>query len=187
MFWRILEVIGFVCLGSKFAAVRTALPLPRGIGAYMALARTKNVGEAPLPRLTALASRRGITEQRDSRRPRQEPEHHPRHAIAAGKQTSQTTNPAELIAPSRMFAGLVLHQIRPHAVKQIGIGSSHTPNVGVASMPERDVGSSCPLRSADSMAATASSPDPFSAPLETLFSELAGRRLGRLTAKEQAG
>jgi hypothetical protein len=180
-------VIGFVCLGSKFAAVRTALPLPRGIGAYMALARTKNVGEAPLPRLTALASRRGITEQRDSRRPRQEPERHPRHAIAAGKQTSQTTNLAELIAPSRMFAGLVLHQIRPHAVKQVGIGSSHTPNVGVASMPERDVGSSCPLRSADSMAATASLPDPFSAPVETLFSELAGRRLGTLTAKEQAG
>jgi hypothetical protein len=119
MFWSILEVIGLVCLGSKFAAVRTVLPLPRRIGAYTALARTKNVGETPRPRLTALASRQGVTEQRESRRPRQEPEHHPRHAIAAGKQTSQTANPAELIPPSRVFAGLVLPQIRPHAVKQI--------------------------------------------------------------------
>src|SRR5260370_34868620 len=63
MFWSILEVIAFVCIGSEFATVRTLLPLLRRIGAYTALARAKNVGETSIARLAPPASRRGITEQ----------------------------------------------------------------------------------------------------------------------------
>src|SRR5712691_86271 len=63
MFWSILEVIAFVCIGSKFATVRTLLPLHRRIGAYTALARAKNVGEASIARFAPPTSRRGITEQ----------------------------------------------------------------------------------------------------------------------------
>src|SRR5438034_3268264 len=74
MFWSILEVIAFVCIGSEFATVRTLLPLPRRIGAYTALARAKNVGEASIARFAPPTSRRGITERRELSLPLQRPE-----------------------------------------------------------------------------------------------------------------
>src|SRR3984893_15703030 len=83
MFWSILEVIAFVCIGSEFATVRTLLPLHRRIGAYTALARAKNVGEASIARLAPPTSRRGITEQWELSLPRQRPkwffDGHPKH------------------------------------------------------------------------------------------------------------
>lgn len=200
------KAIAFVRIGSEFAAVRTLLLLHRRIGAYTALARAKNVEEASIARFAPPTSRRGITEQQEWSPPLQRPEWffdghpkrllgvaesarlggpascgveeplrcwNPRHApIPAGKQTGQTTNPAraEFIAANRLFARLVLHQVRPHdrsaAVAKRPIGSSHNRNPGLVSVP-------------------AASPDPLPAPIETLFSELARRRLRRLAVKER--
>ena len=85
MFWSILEVIAFVCIGSEFATVRTLLPLHRRIGAYTASARAKNVGEASIARFAPPTSRRGITEQWELSLPPQRPEcfcdGHPKHLL----------------------------------------------------------------------------------------------------------
>jgi hypothetical protein len=117
----------------------------------------------------------------------------PKHApIPAGKQTGQTTNPtrAEFVGANRLFAGLVLHQVRPHdrsaaAAKQRN-GVSHNRNPDLVSVPAPDAGSSFTLRSERPVTtAPAASPDPLPAAIETLFSELARRRLRRLTAKER--
>ena len=112
--------------------------------------------------------------------------------IPAGKQTGQTTDltRAEFVGANRLFARLVLHQVRPHdcsaaAAKQ-PIGSSHNRNSGLVSVPPPDAGSSFTLRSERLVTtAPASSLDPLSAPIETLFSELARRRLRRLAPKER--
>jgi hypothetical protein len=117
----------------------------------------------------------------------------PRHAhIPVGKQTGQTTDPtgAEFVAANRLFARLVLHQVRPHdrsaaAAKQRN-GFSHDRKPDLVSVPAPDAGSSFTLRSERPVtAAPATLLDPLSAPIETLFSELARRRLRRLTAKER--
>ena len=231
MFWSILEVIAFVCIGSEFATVRTLLPLHRRIGAYTALARAKNVGEASIARFAPPTSRRGISEQWELSLPLQRsecffddhPKHllgidsplqaestrrgepvscgveeplrcwNPRHAhIPEGKQTGETTDPtrAEFVGANRLFARMVLHQVRPHdrpaaAAKQ-PIGSSHNRNPGLVSVPAPDARSSFTLRSERPVTtAPAAAPDPLPAPIETLFSELARRRLRRLTAKER--
>jgi hypothetical protein len=222
-------VIAFVCIGSEFAAVRTLLPLLCRIGAYTALARAKNVGEASIARLAPPTSRRGITEQWELSLPLQRPkwflDGHPkglvdstlqaesarrgapvscgieeplrcwnlRHAhLPAGEQPSQTTDPTpeEFVGANRLFARLVLHQVRPHdgfaaAAKQ-RIGSSYNRNRGLVSVPAPDAGSSFTRRSKRSeTTAPAASPDPIPAPIETLFCELARRRLRRLAAKER--
>jgi len=223
-------VIAFVCIGSEFATVRTLLPLHRRIGAYTALARAKNVGEASIARFAPPTSRRGITEQWELSLPPQRPEcfsddhpkhllgvdstlqaesarrgepvsrgveeplrWNPRHAhIPVGKQTGQTTDPtgAEFVGANRLFARLVLHQVRPHdrstaAAKQRN-GFSHKRNPNLVSVPAPDAGSSFSLRSERPVtAAPATLLDPLRAPIETLFSELARRRLRRLTAKER--
>lgn len=223
-------MIAFVCIGSEFAAVRTLLPLHRRIGAYTALARTKNVEEASIAQFASPASRRGVTEQWEPSLPLQRPQWfwdghprpllgvdstlqaasarrdepvscgmeeplrdwNPRHAhIPAGKQTSQTTDAAraEFIGANCLFARLVLHHVRPHdrsadAAKQ-RIGSSHDLNHGLVSAPALHARSSFPLRSGRSVTTAAASPNPLSAPIETLFSELARRRLRRLAAEER--
>lgn len=224
-------MIAFVCIGSEFATVRTLLPLHCRIGAYTALARAKNVGEASTARFASPTSRRGITEQWELSLPLQRREcffdGHPKRLlganstlqaesarrgkpvscgieeslrcwnpgyahIPAGKQAGQTTDltRAEFVGANRLFARLVLHQVRPHdcsaaAAKQ-PIGSSHNRNSGLVSVPPPDARSSFTLRSERLVTtAPASSPDPLSAPIETLFSELARRRLRRLAAKER--
>jgi hypothetical protein len=231
MFWSILEVIAFVCIGSGFATVRTLLPLHRRIGAYTALARAKNVGEASIARFAPPTSGRGITEQWELSLPLQRPEcffddhpkrllgvdstlqaesarcdepvncgieeplgcWNPRHAhIPAGKQTGETTDPprAEFVGGNRLVARLVLHQVRPHdrpaaAAKQ-PIGPSHNRNPGLVSVPAPDSISSFTLRSEQPVTdAPAASPGSLPAPIETLFSELARRRLRKLAAKER--
>ena len=111
--------------------------------------------------------------------------------IPAGKQTGQTTDPtrAEFVGAHRLLAGLVLHQVRPQdhsaAAARQRIGPSHNRNPGLVSVPGPDAGSSLPLRSQRSVTtASATSPDQLPASLETLFSQLARRRL-RLAAKER--
>jgi hypothetical protein len=231
MFWSILEVIAFVCIGSEFATVRTLLPLHRRIGAYAALARAKNVGEASIARFAPPISRRGITEQWELSLPPQKPEcfcdDHPKHLlgvdstlqvesdchgepvscgvekpprcwnprntrIPVGKQTGQTTDPtrAEFVGTSRLFARLVLHQVRPHgrsaAASKQRNGFSHRRNPDLVSVPVADAGSSFTLRSERPVTtAPAAAPDPLPASIETLFGELARRRLLSLTAKER--
>lgn len=218
-------MIAFVCIGSEFATVRTLLPLHRRIGAYTALARAKNVGEASIARFAPPTSRRGITEQWELSLPPQRPEcfchdhpkhllgvdstlqaestrrgepvscgvEEPRHAdIPVGKQTGQTTDPtpAEFVGANRLFARMVLHQVRPHdrsaaAAKQRN-GFSHNRKPDLVSVPAPDAGLSFTLRSEQPVRTTpAASPDPLPAPIETLFSELARRRLRRLVAKER--
>ena len=85
MFWSILEVIAFVCIGSEFATVRALLPLHRRIGAYTALARAKNVGEASIARFATPTSRRRITEQGELSLPPERPgcfcDDHPKHLL----------------------------------------------------------------------------------------------------------
>jgi hypothetical protein len=224
-------VIAFVCIGSEFAAVRTLLPLHRRIGAYTALAKAKNVGEASIARFAPPTSRRGITEQWELlslllQRPECFFDGHPRHLLGVDstlqaesarlgepvscgveqplrwnprhahipveKQTGQTTDPtrAEFVGANRLFARLVLHQVRPHnrpaaAAKQRN-GFSHNRNLDLGSVPASDAGLSFTLRSERPVTtAPAAAPDPLPAPIETLFSELARRRLRRLTAKER--
>jgi hypothetical protein len=117
----------------------------------------------------------------------------PRHAhIPAGKQTGQRTDPtrAEFVGANRLFARLVLHQVRPHnrpaaAAKQRN-GFSHNRNPDLVSVPASDAGLSFTLRSERPVTtAPAAAPDLLPAPIEALFSELARRRLRRLTAKER--
>lgn len=117
----------------------------------------------------------------------------PRHAhIPVGKQTGQTTDPtgAEFVAANRLFARLVLHQVRPHdrsaaAAKQRN-GFSHDRNPDLVSVPAPDAGLSFTPRSERPVTtAPAAAPDPLPASIETLFSELARRRLRRLTAEER--
>ena len=224
-------MIAFVSIGSEFATVRTLLLLHRRIGAYTALARTKNVAEPAIARFAPPTSRRGITEQwelslspqrlevcfdghpnlgvdstlqaESARRGEpvscevEEPLRcwNPRHApIPVGKQTGQTTAPprAEFVAANRLFARLVLHQVRPHdrsaaAAKQRN-GFSHNRNPGLVSVPAPDAGLSFTLRSERPVTTTpVASLDPLPAPIKTLFSKLARRRLRRLTAKERPG
>jgi|SRR5687768_13408177 len=97
---------------------------------------------------------------------------------------------AEFVIANRLFDRLLLHQVRPGdhsaAAAQQRIGFSRNRSPGSVSVPAPDAGYSFTLRSARSMTtAPAASPDPLPAPIETLFSELARRRLGRLAAKER--
>lgn len=117
----------------------------------------------------------------------------PRHThIPVGKQRGQETDPtrAEFVGTNRLFARLLLHQVRPHdrsaaAAKQRN-GFSHNRNPDLVSVPAPDAGLSLTLRSERPVTtASAASPDPLPAAIETLFRELARRRLHRLTAKER--
>jgi hypothetical protein len=112
--------------------------------------------------------------------------------IPAGKHADQATDstPAELVGAKRLFARLVLHQVRPHdgsaATAKQPTASSHNRNPGLVSVPPPDAGSPFTLRSEQSVTTgAAASPGSLPAPLETLFSELARRRIRRLAAKEQ--
>jgi hypothetical protein len=97
---------------------------------------------------------------------------------------------ADFVVANRLFATLLLHQVRPGdrsaAVAKQPIGFSHNRNPGSASVPAPEAKSSFTLRSGRSMTATpAASPDPLPSSIETLFSELARRRLRRLAATER--
>ena len=96
---------------------------------------------------------------------------------------------AELVDAHRLFAKLVWHQVRPRnrfaADRRQRLGSSHDSKPGPVLVVAAGVGSLCPLESARPMAtAPAASPASFPAPIETLFTQLARRRL-RFAAKER--
>jgi hypothetical protein len=116
----------------------------------------------------------------------------PRPALLpAGKQTGQTTDPtrAEFVGAHRLLAGLVLHQVRrpqDRSAARQRIGPSHNRNPGLVSVPGPDTRSSFPLRSQRSVTSASEAwPDQLPASMETLFSQLARRRLLRLAAKER--
>jgi hypothetical protein len=110
----------------------------------------------------------------------------------AVRQTGRAADPprAAFVGANRLFAGLVLHQVRPGdrsvAAPEQRIGSFHNLNTGSVSVPAPDaitvftLGSKRPLTIAQ-----AASPGPSLVPLETLLAELAQRRLRSLAAKKR--
>lgn len=109
-------------------------------------------------------------------------------------QTSRTADSpcAAFVGANRLFARLVLHQVRPRdrsvAAPEQRIGSFRNLNPGSVSVPTADaitvftVGSKRPLTIAE--AASRGSP---LAPLETMLVELARRRLRSLAANKRTG
>jgi len=207
-----LEVTAFVCISSQFAAVRTLLPSHRRNGADAGSARANEVGEASIARFVPPASRRGIPEGWELSLPPQRPEwlfdDQPKrlpgfdsssqaapHALnnPAVTQTGQTIDPpgAAFVGASRLFAGLVLVQVRPGdrspAAPKPRTSSCRNLNPGPVSVPAPDAGSVFAPGSERSLTvAQAASPGPPLAPIETLLAELARRRLRSLAAKKRA-
>lgn len=116
---------------------------------------------------------------------------HPHHPAVT--QTGQRTHPprAAFVGANHLFAGLVLHQVRPRArsgasPKQRG-GHSRSLNPGPISVPARHAGSVFTPGSERSLMIAQVAPlGPPLAAIETLLAELARRRLGRLAAKKRA-
>jgi hypothetical protein len=95
---------------------------------------------------------------------------------------------AELVDARGLFARLVLHQVRPkHRSPLADAGpqnhSSHDPKPGAPSVPVVDIGSLFALGSAKRSPIPSSHPLPTQ--LETLFSELARRRVRKLAIREK--
>lgn len=218
------EVIAFVCIGWRFAAVRTLLPSHHWIDA--ASARANEVGEASIARFVPPAFPQGISEGSDLSPLKPRPEgfllpnfdssaqaapharrddslryakeeptrcgssgftHHP-----ALTQMGPTTDPpgAAFVGTNRLFAGLVLHRVRPRdrsvvAPKQ-RIGSTRTLNPGPALVPATRAESGFTLGSEQPWtSAPAASSGPPLAPIVTLLAELARRRLRSFAAKKR--
>jgi len=118
----------------------------------------------------------------------------PRHAHnPAVTQTGQTIDPpgAAFVGANRLFAGLVLLQVRPRDRSAVApkqrISSSRNLNPGPVSVPAPDAGSVFTPGSERSLTvAQAASPGPPLAPIEALLAELARRRLRSLAAKKRA-
>lgn len=106
-------------------------------------------------------------------------------------QTDDITDPlpAGFVGANRLFAGLVLHQVRPRdrptAAPKPRIDSSRNLSPGPVSAPDAGSvfarGSERPLKIAQ-----AALSGPPVAPIETLLAELARRRLHSLAAKKRA-
>jgi hypothetical protein len=98
---------------------------------------------------------------------------------------------AELVDAHGLFARLVLHQVRPnHRSPVADTGpqnhSSHHPKPGALSVAVADIGSPFALGSAKrSPIPEAASSHPLPTQLETLFSELARRRVRKLAIREK--
>jgi hypothetical protein len=97
----------------------------------------------------------------------------------------------ELVDAQCLFATLVLHQVRSSNEPSVADGrpqhhSTHDPKPGAQSVAVADIGSSFMLRSGKHvMVAEATSSDPLTTPIETLFSELARRRLRKFALEEK--
>ena len=191
------EVIAFVCIGSQFAAVRTLLPSHCRIAADAASVRANEVGEPSIARFAPPTSRRGITEgpELSLSQPDGFSDGQPKGLLRfnSSSQTGQTSNPphAAFVGANHLFAGLVLHQIRPRARSAAApnqrVGYARRLNPGPTSVPACDAGSVFTLGSERSLTiAQAGTLEPPLASIETLLAELARRRLGRLAAKKRA-
>jgi hypothetical protein len=191
------EVIAFVCIGWQFAAVRTLLSSQRRIAADAASARANELGEPSIARFAPPTSRRGISEGPELSVSRPDGFSHgqPKGLLRfdSSSQTGQMSNPphAGLVGANHLFAGVVLHQIRPRARSAAAprqrVGYSRSLNPGPTSVPVCDAGPVFTLGSERSLTiAQAGMLEPPLASIETLLAELARRRLARLTAKKRA-
>jgi hypothetical protein len=191
------EVIAFVCIGWQFAAVRTLLSSQRRIAADAASAMANELGEPSIARFAPPTSRRGISEGPELSVSRPDGFSHgqPKGLLRfdSSSQTGQMSNPphAGFVGANHLFAGVVLHQIRPRARSAAAprqrVGYSRSLNPGPTSVPVCDAGPVFTLGSERSLTiAQAGMLEPPLASIETLLAELARRRLARLTAKKRA-
>jgi hypothetical protein len=98
---------------------------------------------------------------------------------------------AELVEAQSLFASLVWHQVRPRdrstSDARPRIGSPHGSKALPVMVGAPELGSPCPRGAARPAAIMdAALPDPFPASIETLFSQLARRRLHSLAAREES-
>jgi hypothetical protein len=113
-----------------------------------------------------------------------------RTSYPAVKQAAQAADPprAEPIHANRLLASLVLHAVRPRrsaADAEPGC-SLRDPKFGLVSSAAPGASAHFTLRSGRTVTRPlAGSPDPVCPSIETLFTELAWRRLRRLTAGEK--
>lgn len=112
-------------------------------------------------------------------------------------QIGQTTDPprAELIDGNGRYASLVFRRVRPRSRSAVDSGprsfssagsAAHNPGSGIVMVAAPDVGSPLVLQSGRRVTLVqADSPDLEPAPIETLFAELASRRLRSLAPRER--
>ncbi len=107
--------------------------------------------------------------------------------------TDQTADPprAELGDRNGLFASLIFHKVRPRKRSAIDAGqrrfSSHDRKPGSVLVAAPDVRSQFNLLfGRPATIAQAGLPDPVRGPIETLFTELASRRLRSLAARKRA-
>jgi hypothetical protein len=115
----------------------------------------------------------------------------------ARTQTGQTADPprAEFIDSNGLFARLVFHRVRPRSRSSVDAGlrscasaecAAHDPGSGSVMVAAPDVGSPLALRAGRRVTLVrADSPELEPAPIETLFTELASRRLRSLAPRER--
>jgi hypothetical protein len=98
---------------------------------------------------------------------------------------------AEVVGDHRLVATLVLHQVRPgNRSPAVDAGPRNhfprEPKTGAFSVTIADIGSPCAVGSTKRVAiAEAGYSDPVPTPIETLFSELARRRLRNFAIREK--
>jgi hypothetical protein len=114
-----------------------------------------------------------------------------RQGVSCSEATYANAPRAELIDAHGLFASLVWHQVRPRDRSAVDArprtGSSHDSKTGPVLVGASDVGSPSPLKSAQAVATPQGhSPVSFPAPIETLFSQLAWRRLRSLAVEEES-
>lgn len=191
------EVIAFVCIGSHCAAVRTSLPSHRWIGADAASAGANKVAEAPIARSVPPTSYQGATEGWELSPP---PQRHSapcdrRSELLSGgtQEPGQVADPllVAFVGANRLLAGLLLQQVRPRdrspAAPKQRISSTRNRNGGADFGPTPDAGLAfTPASERPLTTAQAASPSLPLAGIETLFAELARRRICSLAAKERA-
>lgn len=112
-----------------------------------------------------------------------------RQCVSSPEATYAHAARAELVDADGLFASLVWHQVRPRERSAVDArhrtGSSPDSKTGPVLVGASDVGSPSPLRSAQAVATTQDhSPVLFPGPIETLFGQLAWRRLRSLAAEE---
>jgi hypothetical protein len=114
-----------------------------------------------------------------------------RQCVSSPEATYAHAARAELVDTHGLFASLVWHQVRPRERSAVDARhptrSSPDSKTGPVLVGASDVGSPSPLRSAQAVAANqAHSLVSFPGPIETLFSQLAWRRLRSLATEERS-
>ena len=172
MFWSNLEVITFADSRLRLAAVRRTLVgravSPHKNGNALAFSPSES-SSLPLPRCWTRKQIPGLTA------------------------TQGNAPRTELVDDPRLVARLVLHQVRPgNRSPAVDSGpqnhSSREPKVGAFSVTIADIGSPFAALSAKRVAiAEGADAHPLPTAIETLFSELARRRLRKVAIREEPG